>query len=49
MREVAAWLGRRLPDGWFTGPAEVTADGEEILVIGPLADGGPAGPGPAVP
>ena len=40
MREVAAWLGRRLPDGWFTGPPEVTADGEEILVIGPLADGG---------
>jgi hypothetical protein len=39
-REVAAWLGRRLPDGWFTGPPEVTADDEEILVIGPLADGG---------
>jgi hypothetical protein len=40
VREVAAWLDRRLPDGWFTGPPEVTADGEEILVIGPLADGG---------
>jgi hypothetical protein len=40
VREVTAWLGRRLPDGWFTGPPEVTADGEEILVIGPLADGG---------
>ncbi len=40
MREVAAWLDRRLPDGWFTGPPEVTADGEEILVIGSLADGG---------
>ena len=40
VRDVAAWLDRRLPDGWFTGPPEVTADGEEILVIGPLADGG---------
>ena len=40
MREVAAWLERRLPEGWFTGPPEVTADTEEILVIGSLADGG---------
>src|SRR4029453_16191895 len=40
VREVTAWLGRRLPDGWFTGPPEVTADGEEILVIGPGAGGG---------
>ena len=40
MREVAAWLERRLPKGWFAGPPEVTADTEEILVIGPLADGG---------
>jgi hypothetical protein len=38
--EVAGWLGRRLPDGWFAGPPEVTADTEEILVIGSLADGG---------
>jgi hypothetical protein len=38
VREVAAWLDRRLPDSWFTGPPEVTADGEEILVIGSLAD-----------
>ena len=37
---MAVWLGRRLPDGWFTGPPEVTADGEEILVVGSLADGG---------
>ena len=40
MREVTAWLERRLPDSWFAGPPEVTADGEEILVIGSLADGG---------
>jgi hypothetical protein len=40
VREVTAWLVRRLPDGWFQGTPEVTADGEEILVIGALADGG---------
>jgi hypothetical protein len=40
IREVTAWLGRRLPDGWFAGPPEVTADGDEILVIGPLPGGG---------
>jgi hypothetical protein len=40
VREVTAWLERRLPDGWFAGPPEVTADTEEILVIGSLADGG---------
>jgi hypothetical protein len=39
-REVAAWLGRRLPERWFSGPPEVTADTEEILVVGPLPDGG---------
>jgi hypothetical protein len=38
--EVAAWLGRRLPEGWFTGPPEVTADADEVLVIGSLPDGG---------
>ena len=37
---MAAWLGRRLPDGWFAGPPEVTADADEILVVGVLADGG---------
>jgi len=40
VREVADWLGRRLPAGWFAGPPEVTADGEEILVVGALPDGG---------
>jgi hypothetical protein len=40
IREVTAWLGRRLPDSWFAGPPEVTADGDEILVIGSLPGGG---------
>src|SRR6476646_4791922 len=35
--QVAGWLQGRLPDEWFTGPAEVTVDREEILVVGTLA------------
>ena len=35
--EVAGWIRGRLPDAWFTGPAEVTTDREEILVVGTLA------------
>ena len=47
--EIAGWLRGRLPDEWFTGPAEVTIDREEILVIGTLAapegiEGEPDGP-----
>jgi hypothetical protein len=36
--EVAGWLAGRLPDGWFTGPPEITIDRDEIVVIGPLAE-----------
>jgi len=36
--ELAGWFAGRLPDDWFTGPPEVTADREEILVVGALAD-----------
>ena len=47
--QVAGWLQGRLPDAWFTGPAEVTVDREEIMVIGTLAppegvEGEPDGP-----
>ena len=34
--EVQGWFNGRLPDGWFTGPVEVTVDREEITVIGTL-------------
>jgi hypothetical protein len=33
-REVAGWFAGRLPDEWFRGPPEVTADREEVLVVG---------------
>ena len=36
--DVQAWFAGRLPDDWFTGPAEVTSDREEILVVGTLPD-----------
>jgi hypothetical protein len=47
--QVAGWLRGRLPDEWFTEPAEVTVDREEILVVGTLAapdgvEGEPEGP-----
>ena len=38
--DVRTWFTGRLPAGWFAGPPEVTADGEEILVVGTLADVG---------
>ena len=34
--QVGGWFLGRLPDGWFTGPAEVLVDREEITVIGTL-------------
>src|SRR5437867_8721621 len=37
-QDLAGWFAGRLPDGWFTEPAEVTSDREEILVIGRLAE-----------
>jgi hypothetical protein len=43
--EISAWIIRRIPEGWFSGPPDVDCDGDEILVVGPL-DGpgvGPAG------
>jgi len=36
--EVAGWFAGRLPDGWFTGPAEITLDRDEITVVGTLAE-----------
>lgn len=32
------WFVGRLPDGWFSGPPEITYDRDEILVIGTLPD-----------
>src|SRR5207244_12400459 len=34
----SGWFAGRIPDGWFSGPPEVTYDREEILVLGTLAE-----------
>ena len=31
------WFAAHVDTGWFTGPVEVTADADEILVVGPIA------------
>jgi hypothetical protein len=36
--EVAGWFTGRLPDGWFTGPVELTIDRDEITVVGTLSE-----------
>lgn len=36
--ELQGWFAGRLPGEWFVGAAEVTADREEILVVGTLSD-----------
>ncbi len=36
--DVRAWFAARIPAGWFVGAPEVSADGEEILVVGALPD-----------
>jgi hypothetical protein len=35
---VAGWLAGRLPDGWFTGPVDLTIDRDEITVVGTLPE-----------
>jgi hypothetical protein len=38
MDELRGWFAGRVPDDWFTGALDVTADREEILVVGELAE-----------
>jgi hypothetical protein len=38
MDEIHGWFSGRLPDGWFEGPAELSVDREEIVVVGTLAE-----------
>ncbi len=34
---IEHWVAENLPEGLFTGPAEIRVDGEEIQIIGPVA------------
>src|SRR5215475_14117601 len=36
--ELTGWFAGRMPSDWFVGAPAVTADREEILVVGTLAD-----------
>src|SRR4029078_10032108 len=36
LSEVQSWFVGRMPDGWFGAAPVVTADRDEILVVGPL-------------
>lgn len=36
--QAQGWFAGRLPDGWLTGPPEVTVDRDEVLVVGTLAE-----------
>jgi len=35
---LRGWFAGRLPDGWFTGPPDISVDREEITVVGTLPD-----------
>src|SRR5712692_9854897 len=35
---IKGWFAGRVPEAWFTGPPEVSADRDEVLVVGALAD-----------
>lgn len=36
--QVAGWFAGRIPDGWYEAAPQVTADREEILIVGRLAE-----------
>src|SRR6201990_224464 len=36
--EIQAWFTGRPPDEWFSGPAEITVDREEITIVGTLSE-----------
>ena len=38
LEEIQGWFAGRLPDGWFVQAPEVTADREEILIVGSLPE-----------
>ena len=52
MEELSGWFAGRIPAEWFQGAPTVTADREEIYVVGMLSEPelpADAGPRPAKP
>ncbi len=35
--DVSGWLAGRLPDGWVSGPLQISVDRDEIIIVIPLA------------
>jgi hypothetical protein len=35
---AAAWITGAVPDGWFTGPPEITIDRDEVTIVGRLPE-----------
>src|SRR6266567_9136883 len=44
--QVRGWFAGRLPGEWFTGPAEVVVDREEITIVGTLPEPETSAEGP---
>jgi hypothetical protein len=38
--DLSGWFAERIPPAWFSGPPEIAADGDEVLVVGRLPGGG---------
>ncbi len=38
-QEITDFFRAKVPEGWFAGPVEAQADGDEVLVVGKLPDG----------
>jgi len=41
--QIRGWFAGRLPSEWFTGPAEIIVDREEITIVGTLPEPAAAG------
>jgi hypothetical protein len=42
-QEIGAWFIHKVPASWFAGSPEVSADSEEVIVVGTLPDVAPSG------
>jgi hypothetical protein len=36
--QIAGWFAGRIPSDWFTGPLDIQADRDEVIVVGTLAE-----------
>ncbi|MEX2226209.1 MAG: hypothetical protein WEB52_07160 [Dehalococcoidia bacterium] len=48
LQDIDRWLQKRIPDEWFSDPADIRTDGEEILIVGTLPAAGQVPPADAI-